>query len=84
MKYAFRTYQVISKISLNLSKRFIPNEFKSKISEIKIKPRAIIEFFLLLFLYRIGWITFIGIIFNIIKIKNMNKLFQTFKSKIDK
>ena len=84
MKYAFKTYQIISKIDLNLSKKFMLNEFKSKVSEIKIKLRATIEFFLLWFLYLIGWITLIGITFNNIKITSMNKLFQTFKSKIDK
>ena len=47
MKYAFKTYQIISKIDLNLSKKFMFNEFKSKISDINIKPIAIIEFFLL-------------------------------------
>tara|TARA_B100000683_G_C12208349_1_gene439631 strand:+ start:501 stop:644 length:144 start_codon:yes stop_codon:yes gene_type:complete len=47
MKYAFKTYQIISKIDLNSSKKFIFNEFKSKISDINIKPIAMIEFFLL-------------------------------------
>ena len=47
MKYAFKTYQIISKIDLNLSKKFMLNEFKSKVSEINIKPIAMIEFFLL-------------------------------------
>ena len=47
-------------------------EFKSKVSETKIKPIAIIEFFLLWFLYLIGWITLIGITFNNIKITDFN------------
>ena len=84
MKYAFKTYQIISKIDLNLSKKFMFNEFKSKISDKNIKPIAIIEFFLLWYLYLIGWITLIGITFNNIKITSMYKLFQMFKSKIDK
>ena len=84
MKYAFKTYQIISKIDLNLSKKFILKEFKSKVSVIKIKPIAMIEFFIWWFLYLIGWITLIGITFNTIKITRINKLFQTFKSKIDK
>ena len=45
MKYAFKTYQIISKIDLNLSKKFMLKEFKSKVRETKIKPIAIIEFF---------------------------------------
>ena len=47
MKYAFKTYQIISKIDLNLSKKFILKEFSSKVSETKIKVMAMIEFFLL-------------------------------------
>ena len=46
MKYAFKTYQIISKIDLNLSKKLMLKEFKSKKNEIKIKPIAIIEFFI--------------------------------------
>ena len=47
MKYAFKMYQIISKIDLNLSKKFMLKEFKSKVSETKIKLMAMIEFFLL-------------------------------------
>ncbi len=46
MKYAFKIYQIISKIDLNLSKKFMLKEFKSKVSEIKIKTIAMIEFFI--------------------------------------
>ena len=47
MKYAFKTYQIISKIDLNLSKKFMLKEFKSKVSETKIKTKEIIELFIL-------------------------------------